>query len=172
MPFQQQVSGPAPPFPGSSTVGGGGGSQGSRWTRSSSGAGGDPFYRTVLDAQRSMHRRIPSADYPDGYLGTIRSRRDDRLLDGLKARQGRRPYSRGVHKGERINPTDYFFPPEFTAESGIERQMTTGLRHAPLLSYQETQLVNEGKVTPRGGASLEPDLLRATELSRLAPPWR
>jgi hypothetical protein len=171
MPFRQQLSGPAPPFPGSSTIGGGGGSQGSRWTRSSSGAGAEPWYRDVLDAQRGMHRRTPEAEFPDGYLGTIRSRRDDRLLDGLKDRQNRRPYSRGVHKGERVNPSDYFFPPEFTAESGIIRQMTTGLRQAPLLSYAEMQLVNDGKSTPRGGASLQPDMMRKTELSKLAPPW-
>lgn len=171
MPFAQQISGPAPPFPGSSTVGGGGGSQGSRWTRSSSGAGPEPWYRDVLDARRGMHRRTPDAEYPDGYLGTIRSRRDDRLLDGLKERQNRRSYSRGVHKGERINPTDYFWPPEFTPDRGLAMQ-AAGLRQAPLLSYTDVQLVNDGKVTPRGGASLNPDMLRATELSRLAPPWR
>jgi hypothetical protein len=71
------------------------------------GGGGTPVVpRGDLDFLRLGVGRTPSAEYPDGYLGTMRSRRDDRgmptdtLLDSLKSRQNQRGYQRGVHKGE------------------------------------------------------------------------
>ena len=70
--------------------------------------GPEAWSRDPLDAKR-MAQFTPEATYPDGYLGTIRSRRDDRLLNDLKDRQGKRPYQRGVHKGERVDPRDYYW---------------------------------------------------------------
>jgi len=81
-----------------------------------------PFAHDQLDALRMYWRRTPEAQYPDGYLGTVPSRRGDRLLDGLKARTTNRPYSRGVHKGERVDTRDYFWPPEFNLWSALEAQ--------------------------------------------------
>jgi hypothetical protein len=92
--------------------------------------GPQPFAHNYLDAVRMNWRRTPEATYPDGYLGTIPSRRGDRLLDGLKARQTNRPYTRGVHKGERLDQRDYFWPPEFNLWSGLENE-EKGLRWAP-----------------------------------------
>jgi hypothetical protein len=74
------------------------------------GGGGGPFFRDAMDARRSMYNQTPEAMYPDGYLGTINTRRGDRLLDNLKNRQNQRSYQRGVHKGERIDPSDYYWP--------------------------------------------------------------
>jgi hypothetical protein len=60
---------------------------------------------------------------PDGYLGTINTRRQDRLLDGLKQRQSNRPTTRGIHKGERIDARDYLWPEEFNQWTAIQGQM-------------------------------------------------
>lgn len=85
--------------------------------------GPEPFARDSLDARRMMVGATPEAQYPDGLLGTIRSRRDDRLLDALKDRQSKRPYQRGVHKGERVDPRDYFWDPQaMTPTMGLERE--------------------------------------------------
>jgi hypothetical protein len=105
-----------------------------------------------LDALRMYWRRTPEAQYPDGYLGTIRTRREDRLLDGLKARQTNRPYTRGIHKGERIDHRDYFWPDEFNLWTGLETQMA-GVRFAPPglgmeLLYE--RYPTDRKVGPRG----------------------
>jgi hypothetical protein len=48
------------------------------------GGAGTPVARDTMDSLRIGVGRVPSAEYPDGYLGTIRSRRDDRLLDSIK----------------------------------------------------------------------------------------
>lgn len=92
--------------------------------------GPQPFAHNYLDAVRMNWRRTPEATYPDGYLGTINTRRGDRLLDGLKSRQQQRPYTRGIHKGERIDQRDYFWPDEFNLWSGLEAQVE-GRRFAP-----------------------------------------
>lgn len=129
-----------------------------------------PWVRSVLDARRMMYNRIPGADYPDGYLGTIVSRRGDRMLDGLKARVNQRSYQRGVHAGERIDPGDYLWPEETGPLEGIIRQATTGLRHAPALEFFAPTPVVEGKMAPRGSQSvLTIDAQRSSQLSMLKP---
>jgi hypothetical protein len=75
--------------------------------------GPEPLFRDALDARRSAYRRVPEAEYPDGYLGTITSRHEDKLLRALKANETGRPTQRGVHKGETIDPGDYFWPKQF-----------------------------------------------------------
>ena len=81
-----------------------------------------PRGRDYLDNLRMFWRRTPEAQYPDGYLGTINTRRGDRLMDNLKARQQNRPNSRGIHKGERIDATDYQWTAEFNLMSGLEAE--------------------------------------------------
>lgn len=82
-------------------------------------------YRSALDAQRALGQgsRVPSAEYPDGYLGTINSRRGDRLLKNLQSRLTQRSYQRGVHKGDKVNPGDYVWPSgNVHPMAGIEAQ--------------------------------------------------
>ena len=101
-------------------------------TNTTYGGGGVPVARSELDFLRLGVGRAPQAEYPDGYLGTIRTRRDDRgrpssvsdkVLDGLKVRVGQRSYQRGVHRGERIDQQDYYYPAGLENTAGIARQM-------------------------------------------------
>jgi hypothetical protein len=133
-------------------------------------------FRDALDARRAMQGgRIPSAEYPDGYLGTIQSRREDRLLNSLKNRLNQRSYQRGVHKGERADPADYMWPPEMDPYmAGIARQAKTGARAAPLMTVQE-QLEVDGRRIPRGAwgfLDTRPNAMNPADLRRLAPGWK
>lgn len=89
---------------------------------------GSPMARSNIDGARLGIGRAPQAEYPDGYLGTLRSRRDDKgkptdtVLDSLKSRANQRSYQRGVHKGERIDPGDYMWPAEWNPETGVKNQ--------------------------------------------------
>jgi len=88
---------PGPTFPGGATVGGGGNAAVIN-------------YRSPLDAARAAKNKIPGAEYPDGYLGTITDRREDRLLERVQEKLTERSYQRGVHKGSKIDNQDYFWP--------------------------------------------------------------
>jgi hypothetical protein len=92
--------------------------------------GPTPRGHDYLDTLRMNWRRTPNAEYPDGYLGTIPSRRGDRLMDNLKQRMANRPNTRGIHKGERIDAQDYFWPPEFNLWTGLQQQ-AEGHRFVP-----------------------------------------
>jgi hypothetical protein len=155
-PFNQGTPGNA------NTVGGGGGI--------------GPYFRDALDARRSMYNQTPEAMYPDGYLGTINTRRGDRLLDSLKTRANQRSYQRGVHKGERIDPSDYFWPGELQPTDGIMRQgqeampfdtMVLSPRYAP-----QQQLVPMYSPRQQSMWGADPGIGRTTQLKKLAPPWR
>jgi len=128
-----------------------------------------PWARSVLDARRMMNRREPQAEYPDGYLGTITTRRGDRLLDSLKARVNERSYQRGAHLGERIDPGDYLWPDELDPMRGIMNE-AQGLKTGPLLQYFQPTPVVDGKMAPRGSESvLTIDRSRSSQLSVLRP---
>jgi hypothetical protein len=116
--------------------------------------GPDTWSRDPLDAAR-MAQFTPEAQYPDGYLGTIRSRRDDRLLNAVKERQNARPYQRGVHKGERVSPSDYFWDEAIISpDDGIMRGMDAVYdgnsfyvqRMAPLTGSGPVELVANGRM--------------------------
>lgn len=135
--------------------------------------GPEPFFRDSLDASRAMYRNTPEAQYPDGYLGTIRSRRDDRLLDSLKNRQNQRSYQRGVHKGERVDQADYYWPADMQPYSGLERQATTGLRFAPQGMVESVMGPNPRTPAPRGAEGIiEMNDRRGSQLAHLSPSWR
>lgn len=146
------------------------------------GGAGIPVARGELDAIRIGTGRVPSAEYPDGYLGTIRSRRDDRLLDSIKSKVGQKQYQRGVHKGERIEAGAYFWSMDFNAQSGIERQMKAKYdatsqvfvadRYAPdARLVPAPHLVNDGKANMRSDSPANIDERRAQRLSYLRPRW-
>ena len=155
-----------PPFnygaPGNANTVGGGGGMG-------------PYFRDSLDARRSAYNRTPEAMYPDGYLGTINTRRGDRLLDSLKNRANQRSYVRGVHKGEIIDPSDYYFPNALQPTDGLQRQaaavpfdtMWLNQRNAPRLD-----LVPQLTLKEQTMMGAEPGIGRTTQLRKLAPPWR
>lgn len=147
--------------------------------------GPQPYFRDELDWKRAGWRATPEAQYPDGYLGTINTRRQDRLLQGLKQRTTNKPYTRGIHKGERRDPSDYQWPLEFNLMSGLENQLT-GMRYvSPGVGMENgSVLTNDGKPTPgftptirgvpgRSGqvewSQDDPD--RQGHLRRMAPPW-
>lgn len=87
------------------------------------GGGGTPLagFRNIVDARRAMAiPKIPQAEYADGYLGSYTDRRGDKLLQTV--RNNARSYTRGVHKGSRIEPEDYYWPDDFNPMSGLEAQ--------------------------------------------------
>lgn len=164
------------------------GANGMYGTYTNYGGGGTPVARSELDFLRMGVGREPSAEYPDGYLGTIRTRRDDRgrpnsvseqVLHGLKVRQTQRGYQRGVHRGERIDAGDYYLAPEFALDRGIKRQMAAARKGAPALRFAPAfslapapHLVNDGKANTRSSAPLEMNKTRKSQLRGLSPQWR
>jgi hypothetical protein len=148
------------------------------------GGAGTPVAHDTMDALRIGVGRVPSAEYPDGYLGTIRSRRDDRLLDSIKNRVNQKAYQRGVHKGERIEPSMYYWPQGITDMSGIERQMKASLvnnngavtymtpRNAPQVQLTPApHLVNDGKSNLRADEPGQIDQRRKAMMAYLRPAW-
>lgn len=137
-----------------------------------------PVARSELEATRLGTGRVPQAEYPDGYLGSIRSRRDDRLLDSSKNRVNQRSYQRGVHKGERIDPADYRNPPELQPDRGLRRQMRgrvtdNGIvvQRASLMTEFDPapHLVNDGKADTVADQPYEVNRRRREQLSRMMP---
>jgi hypothetical protein len=148
------------------------------------GGAGTPVARDSMDASRIGIGRVPSAEYPDGYLGTIRSRRDDRLLDSIKSRVNQKAYQRGVHKGERIEPSMYFWPEGINDMSGIERQMKAARvnvnganvyqvpRSAPQVNLMPApHLVNDGKANTIATEPAQINARRQAMLAYLRPAW-
>jgi hypothetical protein len=148
------------------------------------GGAGTPVARDTMDALRIGVGRVPSAEYPDGYLGTIRSRRDDRLLDSIKNRVNQKAYQRGVHKGERIEPSMYYWPEGFNPDMGLNRQMKSSLvNRNGAISYMsprstpQTQLapaphlVNDGKANTQADGPTTIDARRQAMLAYLRPVW-
>ena len=154
------------------------------------GGGGVPVARSELDFLRMGVGRAPQAEYPDGYLGTIRSRRDDRgrpsstsdtVLDSLKSRVGQRGYQRGVHRGERIDASDYYYPSDLDNQRGIKRQMRAAKqgnvlvakRNAPNFNLAPApHLPNDGKANMRSTSPGEIDKKRVDKFARMRPQWK
>jgi hypothetical protein len=106
------------PFQGASggtTVGGGGYAQ----------TADAAIARDPLDAKRIADGLAPGSSYPDGYLGTIIDRRQDRMLGVLQSKLTSKSYQRGVHKGERLGQDSYYWTDEMNPDQGIQRQMAT-----------------------------------------------
>jgi hypothetical protein len=147
-------------------------------------------FRGAHDAKLSgMGGFIPSAAYPDGYLGTIQSRREDRFLDQLKGQLNKKSYERGAHKGEKIDAADYFWPSELQPDRGLRQQAMAvpteagawaSPRQVPLGTVFE-QMVASGATElptgPRGKLRPPPTTFDANPaiaatLRHLSPTWR
>ena len=160
------------------------------------GGGGTPIVpRSSMDYLRLGVGRAPQAEYPDGYLGTIRSRRDDKgkpyavsdvVLDSLKARQTQRGYQRGVHKGERIDPGEYMWPEGLEPDRRLKDQsrakivdnegglVMTVARNTPELALAPApHLVNDGKSNISANVPAEFAAPRiARNFTHLKPRWK
>lgn len=168
------------------------GASGMYGTNTTYGGGGVPVARDNLDSLRLGVGRQPSAEYPDGYLGTIRTRRDDRgrangtsenVLDSLKTRITQRGYQRGVHKGERIDQSGYYYPEGLEDTRGIARQMKAVKDGNVYRSKRNVEdailapaphLPNDGKAGPsaKSDSPITINPTRAKRLSSLKPNWR
>ena len=139
--------------------------------------GPTPVFRNAKDAHMVSWGASPDTQYPDGYLGTMSSnRRQDKLANAV-LRTNTRSYSRGVHKGERINAGDYIWPEEFNLYTGLQLE-AKGQKFAPP-GAEPVRLTNDGKAGPRGiPRGLERpnqeiiDRQRQSMLKTLAPPWK
>lgn len=87
-------------------------------------------FRSPIDRDRAVGGRIPQAEYPDGYLGNLSwDRRRDRLAINVTERLTAQSYQRGVHKGSRISPQDYFWPSDKPQpDSGLIREAQGAIR--------------------------------------------
>lgn len=156
------------------------------------GGGGTPVVpRSDMDYLRLGVGRMPEAEYPDGYLGTIRSRRDDKgkpysvsdtVLDSLKNRQNQRAYQRGVHKGERIGMSEYMWPNGLKPDRRLKAKVVTDninggmvmniTRNAPKMTLAPSQkLVNDGKANISSNVPGEFNPRVSQQFSHLRPKW-
>lgn len=156
------------------------------------GGGGTPMVpRNDMDFLRLGVGRTPSAEYPDGYLGTIRSRRDDKgkpyavsdsVLDSLKARQNQRGYQRGVHKGERIDPGEYMWPEGLQPDRRLKGRVVPVdnegainllvKRNAPKSTLAPApHLVNDGKANISANVPIEYNPRVGHNFAHLRPRW-
>jgi len=128
--------------------------------------------------------KVPYAEYPDGYLGNVSSRREDRLLRNVQSRLTQRSYQRGVHKGERIDPQDYYWNDVIDPQAGL-RAEARGLKWTAVGATPEQQINHMGKnhlLSPAqvaqvaNGVGLETpqqiDPVRSARMQRLLPSWR
>lgn len=136
-----------------------------------------PSFRNTKDAQLAAWGASPDVQYPDGYLGTMTSNRRQDKLTAAVMRTNTRSYTKGVHKGERINSGDYIWPEEFNLLTGIQLE-SQGKKFAPT-GAMPTHLTNDGKMGPRGvpSGTSRPDqpivdMQRRSMLKSLTPPWR
>jgi hypothetical protein len=166
------------------------GAAGMYGTYTNYGGGGTPVARSELDFLRLGVGRAPQAEYPDGYLGTIRSRRDDRgrpssvsdkVLNGLKVRVGQRSYQRGIHRGERVDASDYYYPEGLDNMRGIARQMSAKKMGNVYMSRRGVEdamaapaphLPNDGKANMRSTSPLALDKQRVDQMARMRPNWK
>jgi hypothetical protein len=159
-------------------------------TNTTYGGGGVPVARSELDFLRLGVGRAPQAEYPDGYLGTIRTRRDDRgrpnstsekVLNSLKVRIGQRSYQRGIHRGERIDASDYYYPEGLENYRGIARQMKASKKGNVYMSKRYVEdasvapaphLPNDGKANMRSTSPMSLDKRRVDQMARMRPGWK
>ena len=84
--------------------------------------------------------------YPDGYLGTITDRREDRMLGVLQKKLTERSYQRGVHKGEKIGRDSYYWTDEINPDQGLARQAETAMT----VNNEGGLIINTERYAPSG----------------------
>lgn len=130
--------------------------------------------RDWMDEIRVGQGRTPASEWPDGYLGQLRDRRDDRILGEVRKRENTRPYNRGVHKGERIGVESYFWPTIWGPQYGVYNQMRGGTKQTPMeIMAERPIIVNDGKTdteADKGTEVIDP-FFAEKMLKRLSPPW-
>jgi hypothetical protein len=131
--------------PSSTTVGGGG------YGTSATGA---VQFRDPLDARRAAQGQLGQAEYPDGFLGNIINRRQDKLVSAIQTRQTSASYQRGVHRGSKLDPSAYLWE-GVNPDAGLRRESRAAIdeqgryivsRYAPQGNPVEV-LAHEGKTT-------------------------
>jgi hypothetical protein len=157
------------------------------------GGGGTPVVpRSGMDFARMGVGRAPQAEYPDGYLGSIRTRRDDKgkpyamsdvVLDSLKSRQNQRAYQRGVHKGERIDPAQYMWPKNLEPDRRLNPKNFKPIENDGVLTMNIARntpevdlapaphLVNDGKANVSSNIPAEFNPRTAQHFQHLKPRW-
>lgn len=133
-------------------------------------SGPEPWWRDAHDRARSA-ARTPDSEYPSGYLGTTRTRREDRLRSSGGNRRTKDSYKRGVHHGSRVEQSAYFWDDHLHMMAGLEAQ-AKGRKWAPTGGPVNTHLTNDGKNMPRGARSLAGDPGRTTVPARMHPGWK
>ncbi len=147
------------------------------------GGGGMPVARSDIDATRMAVGRTPSAEFPDGYLGNVKSRRSARnggegssasdvVLDSLKNRLTQRSYQRGVHKGERVDPSDYIWPAAWQPTRGLQFEAQGQKTTLATTIGAPVHLVNDGKADSMALQPSETSPIRNAFNERLRPAWR
>jgi hypothetical protein len=106
------------------------------------GGGGAVQYRDPLDQARAAGGKLPYAEYPDGYLGTVIDRQQDRLLAKVQERLNDKSYQRGVHLGSKVGRQAYYWNKEYNPMMGIERQA--------MLSVQTGSTISAPRYAPSG----------------------
>lgn len=152
------------------------------------GGGGLPLvgFRSVLDARISMATgKTPEAQYPDGYLGSVIDRREDKLLQTV--RNNARSYTRGVHKGSKIASQDYFWPDDFHPYTVMEKRMANprGKKWAPqgnpierlahggkFLTQSEANMLRQEMNLPPDPSMRSVDPIIRREQFKNLPTWR
>lgn len=142
-------------------------------------------YRSILDARRSMAlpAQTPEAQYPDGYLGNVNSRRQDRIMDALQKNLTNKSYQRGVHKGEKLSPQDYMWDRNVDPEAGLRAEAAG--RRWTVSGAPEERLAHMGKnavLTPMEMGEMarrygvydpgEMTVARQAYLQRMLPSWK
>jgi hypothetical protein len=101
------------------------------------------------------------------------------VLGAVKTRLNQRGYQRGVHRGERIDPSDYYLPNGMTADRGIARQMQAARKGVPVPRYTPAfayapapHLPNDGKANLKSNEPYELNRHRITQLNKLTPGWK
>lgn len=166
--------------PGSTTTGGGGGGL--------YGNNQAIQFRSPLDARRAAKGQLSQAEWPDGYLGNIIDRRQDKLVQAVKNRQGGPSYQRGVHRGSRIDQKEYYWPAEgMGPDDGLRRRTVVADDEGMVTLVQRRQapkgtpiqvLVNNGKAGPleatehQATQSVIQDPLQVVHYNKMIPKYR